>query len=140
MPVKDAIFIIYLAPILVAAFAPLILKEKLERMTVLALAVALGGLALISFSQSGAGKSLSPVGVGWAVLSAVCYAGIILTLKMLREKLPAFTIYVYADLVLLLLLLPTVGFRLPQISGKSWAAIASMGCCLADSCPSPTCT
>ena len=58
LPVSDAMFIIYLAPVLVAAFAPFVLGEKLEGWTVVALSVALGGLALISFTQRSA---FSPV-------------------------------------------------------------------------------
>jgi len=127
LPLSDAIFIIYLAPVLVAAFAPLVLKEKIERMTLPALGVALAGLALISFSRDSGSAPLSLAGVGLAVLSAFCYTGTVLTLKMLRERLPSLTIYIYASLVLLLLLLPTVGFRVPDITAKGWAALGALG-------------
>lgn len=127
LPVSDAIFIIYLAPVLVAAFAPLVLKEKLEKMTIPALAVALAGLGLISFSQNTGAKPLNLAGVGFALLSAACYTGTVLTLKMLREKLPSLTIYFYASLVLLALLFPSVGFRIPEISSKGWLALAALG-------------
>lgn len=124
LPVKDAVFIIYVAPVLVALAAPLVLKEKLERTTPLALAVALGGLALISFAGSGdATGGLTLAGVIWALFSAVCYAAVILSLKALRQKVDTLTVMLYPSVVVVLVFLPFVRFRLPQITAAGWAAL-----------------
>jgi drug/metabolite transporter (DMT)-like permease len=128
LPVSDALFIIYLAPVLVAVSAPFVLKEKLERRTVLALAIALGGLAVISFAgHGGASKPLDLKGVGFAVLAAVSYAALILTLKILREHVPALTIYFYQSLVILLVMLPFSVSKVPQLTAREWASMVVLG-------------
>lgn len=128
LPVSDALFIIYLAPVLVAISAPLVLKEKLERSTVLALAIALGGLAVISFAGHGTGsKPLDLKGVGFAVLAAVSYAAMILTLKILRECIPALTIYFYQSIVILLVMLPFSVSHMPHLTARGWASMVALG-------------
>lgn len=128
LPVSDALFIIYLAPVLVAAFAPIVLKEKLERSTLLALAIALGGLALISFTgRGGAAKPLDLEGVCFAVLAAFSYASLILVLKILREHVPALTIYFYESVVILLVMLPFTRFRAPRVTSGGWASLVVLG-------------
>jgi drug/metabolite transporter (DMT)-like permease len=128
LSVSDALFIIYLAPVLVAVFAPLILKEKLERSTIMALAIALGGLAFISFAGRGAGsKQLNLEGMGFAVLSAFSYAALILTLKILRESVPALIVYFYQSIVILLVMLPFVWSGVPAVTNKGWASLLVLG-------------
>ncbi len=63
MPLSDAVFITYLSPVLVALAAPFILKEKLERNTVIALVPALAGVALLSLSSSDGGEPFSGLGL-----------------------------------------------------------------------------
>jgi drug/metabolite transporter (DMT)-like permease len=128
MPISNAAFVIYLAPVLVAILAPIFLKEKLERQTIIALAIAVVGLALIAFSRRGDGhKAFSIAGFGWAVLAAFCYAFLVIMIKVLREKLPTLTICFYQGLVVLILMLPFVRFRVPVISGGGWAALVTVG-------------
>lgn len=128
LPISDALFIIYLAPVLVAVSAPLVLKEKLERNTVLALAIALAGLAVISFAGHGAGsKPLDLKGVGFAVLAAVSYAALILTVKILRESVPALTIYFYQSIVILLVVLPFSASHVPHLTAGGWASMVVLG-------------
>ena len=129
LPVSDALFIIYLAPVLVAASAPLVLKEKLEGGTIAALAIAIGGLAVISFAgRGGSAKSLNMSGVLFALVAAVCYAVMILTIKILRESVPALAVYFYQALTVLVVTLPFAGWRLPPgITGKGWAALFVIG-------------
>jgi len=128
LPVSDALFIIYLAPVLVAVFAPLVLKEKLERGTLLALAIAMGGLALISFTGRGeVSRQLNLNGVLFAVLAAFSYTAMILTLKILRESVPALIVYFYESITILLVMLPFTGFRVPAMTGKGWASILVLG-------------
>ena len=55
--IGTATFIIYLAPVFVALLAPLVLKERLERSTVLCLVIALAGTALLSLGQKGGGAA-----------------------------------------------------------------------------------
>jgi drug/metabolite transporter (DMT)-like permease len=128
LPVSDALFIIYLAPVLVAVFAPPVLKEKLERGTLAALAIALGGLVLISLAgRGGASSRLNWRGITFAVLAAFSYAALILVLKILRESVPALIVYFYESVVILLVMLPFTGYRMPALTGKGWASMVVLG-------------
>ncbi len=126
LPISDAIFLVYLAPLLVAALAPVLLKEKLEGTSLLALAVSLGGMALISFG-GGSRHHLDGLGVIYAVLAAVLFAFLILTLKKLREGLPTLTISLYGIVIGTLVLLPFAAAGGYHITGKGWASIAVLG-------------
>lgn len=127
LPVSDALFIIYLAPVLIAVLAPLFLKEKLEKTTIVALAIALAGLAVIAFVQDQGAKPVNLAGVGYAVLSAVGYAALVIALKKMREKMPAITIFVCQSAVICLTLLPFAGFHLPPITAKGWGSLLVLG-------------
>ena len=129
LPVSDAIFIIYLSPVLVAVMAPVFLKEKLEGTTIVALLIAVGGLAIISFTgRGGGGGAINYTGVGYAALAAVGYAVLVIMLKKMREKMPTVTIIIWQDLVMLLTLLPFVGFHLPPgIDAKGWGCLLVIG-------------
>lgn len=126
LPISDAIFLVYLAPILVAMLAPVLLKEKLERTTLLALAISLGGMTLISFG-GGAARHLDGLGVIYALLAAVLFAFLILVLKKLREGLPTLTISLYEIVIGTLILLPFAAAGGYQITAKGWASIAVLG-------------
>ncbi|HEX2023016.1 MAG TPA: EamA family transporter [Candidatus Thermoplasmatota archaeon] len=72
LPAAVASFLLYLAPVLVAALSWLLLRERITPRVGLALGVALAGLAVIA---AGAwGGALSPEGVALAAGSAVVFA------------------------------------------------------------------
>lgn len=73
----------YTGPALVIAFSPLILKERISRSHVIALAAALLGAFLIS--GQAAADGMSTWGLLCAALSAVAYAAIILSNKLAKE-------------------------------------------------------
>ncbi len=126
LPISDAIFIVYLAPVLVAALAPFFLKEKLERNTVLALGISLAGMALISFG-GGSAHHLDGLGLVYALIASLLFAFLILTLKKLREGLPTLTISLYGIVIGTLVLLPFAAVGGYHITGKGWASIAVLG-------------
>lgn len=71
-PVGTALFIVFLAPVGIAAFAPAVLGERIDRRTVLALALAVAGFAFMSsnaLEATGAtGLLLSLAGAGTFVM------------------------------------------------------------------------
>jgi drug/metabolite transporter (DMT)-like permease len=72
--VAIAVLATYTSPIFVALLAPLFLPERLSRAVLIALPIALGGLALIAFASKGSGhvRPLAiAVGVGGAVVLAI---------------------------------------------------------------------
>jgi drug/metabolite transporter (DMT)-like permease len=83
--VAVAIFLSYLAPVYLAFVAPLLLKEKTERVVYVALAVGLAGMALIlvpGLLLEGVKLSAAGLVCGWA--AGVMYAVYLLFAKSLR--------------------------------------------------------
>lgn len=83
-PDDTVVFIVFLAPVGIALLAPRTLGERLGPRTLVALALAVGGFALI------AGPALEPgtaTGLAWAALSAATFVGLVLVSKPLAEQL-----------------------------------------------------
>ncbi|MGH2794886.1 MAG: DMT family transporter [Actinomycetota bacterium] len=86
LPVATTILIVYVGPVLIAAFAPAVLGERLERSTIYALALSVGGIALIAVPSSGSGDA---VGFVAAAAAALSFAVLVLTLKRVSLEVPA---------------------------------------------------
>ncbi|MDI6874079.1 DMT family transporter [Candidatus Solincola sp.] len=127
LPIGDAEFITYLAPVLVALLAPLVLRERLEGTTLLALALALAGMGLISLTRSKAGTGSPAAGITYALCSAVSYALLLFILKYLREDTPTLTVTFYQTAVNASLLLPFCAFRDFTVSPRGWASLIVLG-------------
>ena len=86
LPVATTILIVYVGPVLIAAAAPAVLGERLERGTIYALALSVGGIALIAVPSSGTGDAWGFVA---AAAAAVSFAVLVLTLKKVSADVPA---------------------------------------------------
>jgi drug/metabolite transporter (DMT)-like permease len=86
LSVATTILIIYVGPVLIAAAAPAVLGERLERRTLYALALSVGGIALIALPASAAGDTVGYLAAGGA---AVLFAALVLTLKKVAATNPA---------------------------------------------------
>ncbi len=76
----------YLAPVLILAASPLVLKERLTAFKVACVLAALGGMALVSgVGTDGAGNL---IGILLGICAAVCYAGLTLANKFLKGVSP----------------------------------------------------
>ncbi|HLO04216.1 MAG TPA: DMT family transporter [Symbiobacteriaceae bacterium] len=110
--VVNAVLAYYTAPVWVAATAPFLFKERLERKTLVAAVVAGLGLFLV---LSGPGAQLGPgelAGIGWGLLAALFYAGVTLFGRLLRDLSPVLLVLwqcLSAAAVLLPVLLLTAG-------------------------------
>ena len=83
--VAIAIFTSYLAPVYVAVIAPRLSGDKTERVVVVALALALAGMAIILVpGLSGAG--LDAGGLAAGIAAGVFYAGYLMLSKDLRQR------------------------------------------------------
>ncbi len=80
LEVAAAILIVFLGPVLMAALAPVVLRERLHAVSIAALALAFGGIALITVPQVG---EIDPAGVAAALGSAVLFAALVLMGKLL---------------------------------------------------------
>ena len=76
----------YLAPVLVIAAAPLLLRERLDKRKLPLILLALIGIVLVSGVLGGGGGSLKGVLLGLA--AAVCFAAIVLCNRRLRDISP----------------------------------------------------
>jgi RarD protein len=127
LSIGDAEFITYLAPVLVAVLAPLLLKEKLEGATVMALLLALAGMYLISLTGQAGESGLKSTGLLYALIAAISYAFLLIMLKKLREDTPTLTITFYQTAVNAALLLPFCAFRYFPVSTRGWASLLILG-------------
>jgi drug/metabolite transporter (DMT)-like permease len=128
LQISEAVFLVYTAPIFVALLAPLLLHERLEGRTIVALGVSLVGMALISLTGRPAdGPSINMTGVASALVAAVLFAFLMIMVKKMRETLPALTISAYGIIVGSLLLLPFTLASDYHVSGKGWASLAVLG-------------
>lgn len=127
LPIGDAVFITYLAPVLVALLSPVVLKEGLEGMTLLALGLALAGMALISLTGQVGGTGSTAAGIAFALSAAVSYALLLFILKYLREDTPTLTVSFYQLAVNALALSPFCVFREFSVSARGWASLAVLG-------------
>lgn len=73
----------YMAPILVIIVAPLVLRERLEARKLPCVAAALLGIVLVSGVLEGGGGE--PVGVVLGLAAALCFVGIVLCNRKLRD-------------------------------------------------------
>ncbi|MEW6554283.1 MAG: DMT family transporter [Actinomycetota bacterium] len=127
LSIGDAEFITYLAPVLVAILAPLVLKEKLEGITVIALLLALAGMYFISLTGQAGEGGLKGAGLVYALTAAVTYAFLLIILKKLREDTPTLTVTFYQTAINAALLFPFCAFRYFPVSTQGWASLIILG-------------
>ena len=80
--IANAVFLNYTAPIFATLLVPFFLKERLEKSTLIALAISVGGILLISFQQGiHIGGEQSQLGVVFGLLAGLAYAGFVILSK-----------------------------------------------------------
>lgn len=82
-PDDTVVFIIFLAPVGIALLAPRTLGERLGLRTIAALALAVGGFALVALPSV---EAAALAGIAWAVLSGVTLVALVLVSKPLAEE------------------------------------------------------
>ena len=105
--ISNAVLTHYTAPIFVALLAPFILKEKLEKITIAALAISIVGLFIISY-QNLSFQSKELIGISYGTASGLMYALVIITIKHLTKCLSIFSVNIYHSFIGSMILLPFV--------------------------------
>lgn len=86
--VSNAVFTHYTAPVIVAILAPLLIAERLQRVTLISLPVAAVGMAIIVFSSNGLDlNSVHLPGILAGTASGVAYAFVIIYSRKLSRQL-----------------------------------------------------
>jgi DME family drug/metabolite transporter len=121
-----------LAPVLVAILAAPLLGEKPGLITVLALAAAIAGTAMLVVSDMDSAGKLRLGGILMAVLAAFVYAGFTLTSRHTSTGTPVFTTAFICFFTAALILLPVVaasgGFHgLQGLEFRHWLMVAYIG-------------
>lgn len=105
--VAIGMFLQFMAPVWVALLAPRFFNAPTDRIVYPALALALGGLAIIlAPSLVGEGVRLSPAGIVAGVMAGIGYAGFQLVVKDLTKRVSSVTIVVTETALDALILLP----------------------------------
>jgi drug/metabolite transporter (DMT)-like permease len=104
--IANAVFLNYMAPIFATLLVPLFLKEKLEKSTLIALAISVAGILFIS-SQRGLhiGGAQNQLGIVFGLLAGLAYAGFIIlskkALSSFSSQIVGFCSYSIASVFLL---------------------------------------
>jgi len=122
--VAPAVLSHYLAPVLVALGAPLLLAEPRSRRTPLALALALGGTALLVLGRgSGAPAPAVETALVWGGLSAAFFASTVLIARHLGREFGPAELLAYHALVACAALAPVLPLGTLAIDARlAWAA------------------
>jgi S-adenosylmethionine uptake transporter len=126
LPLAEALALSFLAPVFVALFAATLLKERIDRRVVGALASGFAGMAVIVGGKIGAGGGFegSLLGAGAALLAAVTYALSMVLLRARARHDPVVTIVAIQNLGPALLLAgPAAWVWIPP----SWSDGALLG-------------
>lgn len=107
--VTNAVLSYYAAPIMVALASPALLKERLEGRTLLATALAFGGIFVMLY-QPGHGLSAADLtGVGFGLVAACFYALVTISARWLYD-IPTMRLVMVQCLIASLVLVPVVLF------------------------------
>src|SRR2546423_6285436 len=81
--VASAVLVTYSAPIMIALLAPALLRERVTRVTAVALGVSAGGVAVIAAAGGGDGRGGHAAGIGLALLAPITYPLVVVLRKPL---------------------------------------------------------
>lgn len=125
--IANAVLLNYMAPVFVALLAPITLKERIERITIFALAMSMVGMIMISSQQSLQVGSLNLLGVIFGLLAGLAYAGFIILSKRAVTNLSSRTVAFYAYSATIIFLCPSlIGVDL-SMDLASWILLLLLG-------------
>ena len=117
----NAIFLQYAGVIWVLLFSPLVLREPMRSRDVIAIAAAIGGMALFFVGRF---ETRGMAGNGMALLSSIFFAALILALR--RENDAAQSAIIWGNVALALVMLPAVHDQL-ALTAKSFGVLLFLG-------------
>lgn len=125
--IANAVLLNYMAPIFVALLAPIFLKERIERITILALATSMVGMIMISSSHGLQAGGLNLVGVAFGLLAGLAYAGFIILSKKAVANFSSQAVALYAYSAAMIFLSPSLIDADLSIDLASWTLLLMLG-------------
>jgi drug/metabolite transporter, DME family len=125
--VASAVLITYAAPIFMALLAPVLIREHVPAVSIGALAVSLGGIALITLSGGSGDEAVEPLGVVLAVLAAITYAFLIVLLKKYAANVDPVTVVLYEAIVVTAVLSPAAVLGDYSLGGREIGYLLVLG-------------
>lgn len=105
--VSNAVLSYYAAPVLVALASPLLLRERLEGRTIIATAMAFGGVFVMLYQPGQSLSSTDVLGIGYGLVAACFYAMVTITGRWLSD-VPAARLVLIQCLTAVVVLVPAV--------------------------------
>jgi RarD protein len=128
--VTNAVLSYYAAPVLVALTAPILLGERLESRTMLATALAFGGLFFMLYQPGQTLRAADVTGIGYGLIAACFYAAVTITGRWLAD-VPATRLVLIQTLTATVVLVPAMllqgGRATLAISAPSMALLLVIG-------------
>jgi len=127
IPIGNAVLLNYTAPVFVALFAPVVLRERVRRVTLYALVLSVAGILLISSAQNFGVGGLNPLGVASGLSAGFTYALFIIFAKKTLGGLSGYSVALYSYLFSSVFLVPSlIGVDL-SIDLNSWLLLLFLG-------------
>jgi len=127
IPIGNAVLLNYIAPIFVALLAPLTLREKISRVTLYALALAVVGILLIFSAQDFQFHDRSFLGVVSALSAGFVYALFVVFSKKTLANSSGYSVAFYTYFVSSVFLVPFLVQVDLSISLSSWMLLILLG-------------
>jgi drug/metabolite transporter (DMT)-like permease len=124
----NAIMLVYLAPLTASIYAHYFLDERLTRLSVTLIGLALFGFAMMmEFRIDLTDSSHHLQGLGLGMLSMFCYAGFILINRVIDQNIHVHTRTLYQLLTGALVMLPFFLLQQPALPPHTWLWLAGTG-------------
>ncbi|MEM3466835.1 MAG: EamA family transporter [Candidatus Jordarchaeales archaeon] len=125
--IADAVLLNYMAPVFVALLSPLFLRERVEKPVILALAMCMVGMLIISYGYGLQTVGLNMLGVLYGLLAGLGYAGFIILSKKTLANCSSLTVASYSYLASTLILSPSLLNMNPSLNLFSWILLFVLG-------------
>jgi drug/metabolite transporter (DMT)-like permease len=127
IPIGNAVLLNYTAPVFVALLSPIILKEKIMRATLYALALSIVGILLISSTQDFQIHDLSLLGVISALSAGFLYALFVIFAKKTLTSHSGYSMALYSYSFSAIFLVPSLIQVNLSITLNSWLLLLFLG-------------
>lgn len=125
--IANAVLITYTAPIYIALLAPVLLKERIEKITIVTLLISVIGIALIASPAAVGFSTRDLAGITWAFICAISYAVLVIIAKPLTARISVLAMIFFEETFCALILAPTLFFFKFSVSPSTMLILFVLG-------------